>query len=366
MSILESLDRSVVRKLGTKPVRHEAPPKATASAASTAFGVDQFKRIASSLPNADAAATASPDTWEAVTQGYATATPADRDKLSALLRAAGLKVGTLDAGRYVTLDAPNVHVVAEPGQDRFERVAGKDRVLFAHGVPTETLQARGNGALLQSDGRRQLWSTKSADGEPTFPTAKKAPGESPRAVPATLPVNHVQLPDYGGIVAKLKANGQPVASSGIDPQAYRQFAQQLDQSVVRSGGRVIEPTSRIMNYSDPNVYNCHSFATTGGKGDLADPYDSPQRPRWINSPLYQLKEQGYSKLSPTQRVKPGDRVVYRLNGEITHTGIVRAVDAGGNPTRVESKWGNWGLFEHGAYDVPNIYGQPTDFYRPPT
>jgi hypothetical protein len=60
----------------------------------------------------------------------------------------------------------------------------------------------------------------------------------------------------------------------------------------------------------------------------------------------------------------GDVIMYQKDGVPTHTGKVTAVDADGNPTRVQSKWGSFGLYEHGPFDVPAIYGEIGAFYRP--
>jgi hypothetical protein len=135
-----------------------------------------------------------------------------------------------------------------------------------------------------------------------------------------------------------------------------------DEAVLNTGGRVIEPTDPDEPAQD--LYNCHSFALTDGQGDLFDPFMRETHPHWLNNPLNQLTTGAWGQVQPTQKVHPGDAVVYYKDGKPTHTGVVRQVDAQGNPTLVESKFGVLGRYIHEPFDVPGQYGAPTAFYRP--
>ncbi|MBU0638796.1 MAG: hypothetical protein KKB50_08025 [Planctomycetes bacterium] len=97
-------------------------------------------------------------------------------------------------------------------------------------------------------------------------------------------------------------------------------------------------------------YNCHGWTLTGGA-------------RWIGNSQVQkvLDDNGY-KQRAAGKVKVGDLVVYRKDGKITHTGIVTKVDAGGNATEIESKWGRVGRGTHKPGDVHPSYGT-TKYYH---
>jgi hypothetical protein len=91
--------------------------------------------------------------------------------------------------------------------------------------------------------------------------------------------------------------------------------------------------------------NCHGWVFTGGRYWL-DP----------DSVELVLRENGYVDVRDPQ---PGDLTIYRNNGSISHTGIVRYVTAGA-PALVEGKWGPLGVYLHPVDQCP--YGTPT-FYR---
>jgi hypothetical protein len=138
------------------------------------------------------------------------------------------------------------------------------------------------------------------------------------------------------------------------------YGTEYDEAVVEAGGEVVEPTRTSR---DVDVYNCHSFATTGGNGDLFDPFIRPGQPHWLDNPMRQLAGPEFGKLATDQRVRVGDVVVYKKDGKLTHTGLVEAVDGGGNPTRIESKFGILGKYVHDTFDVSALYGLPADYYR---
>ena len=72
-----------------------------------------------------------------------------------------------------------------------------------------------------------------------------------------------------------------------------------------------------------------------------------------------LRDNQYVEASLPQ---PGDLVVYRANGAVTHSAIVRYV-TDGQPTLVQSKWGALGIFLHPIDRSP--YGAGFTFYRSP-
>lgn len=92
--------------------------------------------------------------------------------------------------------------------------------------------------------------------------------------------------------------------------------------------------------------NCHGWVFTGGKYLL-----SPDDVDLI------VKENGYSE---APEPLAGDLVVYRQNGAISHTAVVRYITEG-QPVLVESKWGSMGVFLHPA--DKSCYGTEYTFYR---
>lgn len=56
--------------------------------------------------------------------------------------------------------------------------------------------------------------------------------------------------------------------------------------------------------------------------------------------------------------KVGDIVVYMDANGVTHSGNVTMVDAMGNPTEIESKWGRMAKYKHAPDKVPPGYGTP--------
>lgn len=101
-----------------------------------------------------------------------------------------------------------------------------------------------------------------------------------------------------------------------------------------------------------DTYDCHGYTFTGGE-------------TWINNDQVDqiLNDNGYSAvMQPTV----GDVIAYRdSQGEITHTGIVREVQASADGTTdvtVESKWGRLGRYEHAPGDVPPGYGTPQYYH----
>jgi len=94
--------------------------------------------------------------------------------------------------------------------------------------------------------------------------------------------------------------------------------------------------------------NCHGWVFTGGKFRV-----SGEDVELI------LKDNGYQEVHEPQA---DDLVVYRQNGGIAHTALVRYVTEG-QPVLVESKWGNMGLFLHPA--DRSVYGTDYTFHRSP-
>lgn len=271
------------------------------------------------------------------------------------LRAKGLLVQRPRPGLLFASDLSGATALVEPASQRVRLTEpGGGAKLFVAGKVAETISISGSWAIVKQEGKPEArWNLDTGEGQAdgkaiAFPKLGLPPGEAPRK-PGKWPENRLVEPDFGAY-----ANGKA-------------YAKAYDAAVVQAGGQVLEPLDPPMSDADMAPrYNCHSFATTGGQGDLADPFLNQGQARWLNFPFFQLKEQGFAELSPQVRVRPGDVVLYRnAQGEATHTGVVREVNAEGNPTRVESKWGAFGRYLHGANDVPAIYGEPAQFFRKP-
>lgn len=92
--------------------------------------------------------------------------------------------------------------------------------------------------------------------------------------------------------------------------------------------------------------NCHGWVFAGGNFRLG-----PDDVQLI------LTENSYEEV---QEPQPGDLVIYRQNGSIVHSALVRYVTQG-QPILVEGKWGSLGVMLH-ATDK-SVYGTGYTFYR---
>jgi hypothetical protein len=162
-------------------------------------------------------------------------------------------------------------------------------------------------------------------------------------------------------------------------------------------GRTIAPSFYNATIDD-SVYNCHSYTLDEGKksklsqlkglarkvpkegGDLAGtPYYEAQDlvangihfapnvtldiyPSWVGDAEMRSRLKDYTALRAGAKVKQGDIVVYSVGSALPHSGRVIAVDKGGTPTMIRSKWGHHSLFEHPPTAVPSHYGTPA-YYR---
>ncbi len=102
----------------------------------------------------------------------------------------------------------------------------------------------------------------------------------------------------------------------------------------------------IRNGTPTDTSNCYGWVFTGGKYLL-----SPDDVEAI------LKDNGYMEVHEPQ---PGDVVIYRQTGSITHSAVVRYVTEG-QPVLIEGKWGAMGVFLHPADKTP--YGTDYTFHR---
>jgi hypothetical protein len=135
------------------------------------------------------------------------------------------------------------------------------------------------------------------------------------------------------IVLKEPIPREPVDLAAAEEKVLR--TSQLGEHVIRRG-------------SASDESNCHGWVFTGGKFLLG-----PDDVELI------LKENGYEAVDLPQT---GDVAVYRSNGAISHTAVVRYVTEG-QPVLVEGKWGNLGIFLHPA--DKSTYGTDYTFYRSP-
>ncbi|MCI0663747.1 MAG: hypothetical protein L0220_22015, partial [Acidobacteria bacterium] len=134
-----------------------------------------------------------------------------------------------------------------------------------------------------------------------------------------------------------------VLSSGAPPMAPDVTEGEADAKLSSLG--LLSKVSKVA--SPTNDYDCHGFVFLSGKG-------------WINDDQVDaiLTDNSYS-VTTTPAV--GDIVIYRNGGAITHSGIITAV-SGATVTKVRSKWGRLGLYDHAPSDVPPTYGGWTAYH----
>lgn len=214
-----------------------------------------------------------------------------------------------------------------------------------------TIIAENGAATIKKGNTLAVWQ-RSSTADPVvngvstpLPQGLNLPGEAPRVPWAALPPNrYEELTGPTGSV--------------------------VDSIVKQLGGKVVRPTQDDLA---ADVFNCHSFALTAGRGDIEAPFFDPSRPHWLVRPEFQLHKQGFINLGPSDKVQQGDVVGYWINNGLSHTGVVREVDRAGNPTLIESKWGAQGLFQHAPFDSPYGTTSPMglnkvtlEFYRKPS
>jgi hypothetical protein len=105
----------------------------------------------------------------------------------------------------------------------------------------------------------------------------------------------------------------------------------------------------ILRRSPPDdVTNCHGWVFAGGRF-------------WVGGSQVGLilKENGYYEVSDP---RPGDLVVYRGSGQVSHSAVVRYVTPG-MPVLVEGKWGCIGVYLHPV--ERSTYGLDFTYHRSP-
>ncbi|HYH64624.1 MAG TPA: hypothetical protein VD866_08020 [Urbifossiella sp.] len=151
--------------------------------------------------------------------------------------------------------------------------------------------------------------------------------------PATHPAAARAVTDRGTAVAVMEAT---------DPRAQA-------EAVAREGRFLDTPALRnklIRRQPADERSNCHGWVFTGGR-------------YWVGGLQVEhiLSENGYAAVTTPQ---PGDLAIYRTDGEVVHTAIVRYVTPG-MPVLVEGKWGATGVYLH---DVDgSVYGTGYTYYR---
>jgi hypothetical protein len=137
--------------------------------------------------------------------------------------------------------------------------------------------------------------------------------------------------------------------TGANPQNVTTFTQEAEFTpvqiaTIKADDKKAHPSITFVKDPTP-AYDCHG-------------YSFKNRALWIDDDQVKTirDDQGWM-MRPAGQVQVGDLAIYMKDGNITHTGIVNAV-AGGNATRIQSKWGSRGEYIHDPLDVPAGYGTP--------
>lgn len=121
---------------------------------------------------------------------------------------------------------------------------------------------------------------------------------------------------------------------------------EIDDKESRTLGKLDPKYHRDRTGPASEVSNCHGWVFTGG--------------RWIitNGDVESiLADNGYRTV---ERPVPGDIAIYRKDGLVTHTALVRSAEPG-RTVMVESKWSWMGVFHHGVDQ--SMYGDNFAYYR---
>lgn len=290
-------------------------------------------------------------TWEALGQAYMSTSGVGRSQLAQALQAGGFHAEASTDGKYVTFTNGAIYATVEPSTNRLRFTNGNAIGCYAGPELIKTMSVSGNTVTVRTDEGEEVWDSQTGkgtiNGRPIQPQAAAVvPYEAPRGPMLESTTDDLQEPAWN-------------PSEGLDA-----YGDQYDAAVKAMGGQVVSPSQT--GDGDAEQFNCHSFSLTGGQGDLFDTFSRPGYPHWLNNPMSELTTGNYGLVAPTQRVHPGDVIVYVKDGAVTHTGVVREVDANGNPSLIESKFGALGLYLHDPYDVPGEYGAPEQIFRPQT
>jgi hypothetical protein len=307
-------------------------------------------RVAIALSKLASGGKPGPLEWEALGKAYAFASGVDRSRLAQQLAQAGFHAEIGRDNRYATFINGTVYVTTEPASGKLRVSQGGQVWCYKDQALVETMNQVGNTVTVTTSAGKEVWDTQSGqgtlNGQPLQPRmAPVIPGEPKRV--------YWQEPAADDLA-------EPAWDPNMDMGVY---GSEYDQAVQAMGGQVIEPSQTDENEAEQ--FNCHSYSTTLGEGDLFDPFSRAGFPHWLNNPMHQLSTGNYGRVAPDQRAHIGDVIVYRTeDGTVTHTGVVREVDPDGNPSLVESKFGALGLYLHDPFDIPDQYGGPAELYRP--
>jgi hypothetical protein len=340
------LVNSVRNTFSTWAMPRPAPVEPAQSAAPTVGDRMQLSTTAGMIASLKAGAdfkSFGRDQWQAL-GNYVMGLPSAQQEalVRDLQRSEGPPAVTLQTwqGR-VTFASEGFSATVEPATQRVKVTRDNVSEIYRNGkLEVKLTRDKDETVTVERAGVVQRWNLPTgkgttADGQPILPReAAPVPGEAPRG-----PWN----PQMRVVRERPVDRNHP-----------------YDQTAVEAGGA---RGDIALTVSETRSFNCHSYSLTGGKGDLADPFSTPGD-AWLN-PQYQLATGAFTHLGPEQRVHPGDIIVYSdANGRPKHSGIVREVDADGNPSRVESKWSGFDVFTHPPFTMPSGYGTVANFYRP--
>ncbi len=114
---------------------------------------------------------------------------------------------------------------------------------------------------------------------------------------------------------------------------------------------------RLALRSATGVYNCIGLAFGSRRAwiDISDDLETEVRKV--------LHDDQYRQLPSDAGLEPGDIVLYRRDGSLTHAAVVIAIPiALHDQVRVISQWGADGEYVHDVADVTSILGRPSEYW----